>query len=63
MELPFSGVMTREKMICYDIKKEVISRWAIKNPTPLYDKKSNETIGKKLQELMAALNETLPQNP
>lgn len=36
-QLPFSGVMTRERLTCYDIKKEVIKEWAKNNPRELYD--------------------------
>ena len=34
---PFKGVMTKSKMDCYDIKKEVIIEWAKNNSIPLYD--------------------------
>ena len=33
----FKGVMTKSKMDCYDIKKEVIIEWAKNNSIPLYD--------------------------
>lgn len=35
--LPYSGVVTREKIRCYDIPKNVIKKWAEDNAISLYD--------------------------
>lgn len=58
--LPFSGVTTREKMACYDIKKEVIKKWASENAVPLYDD-SDDTldIKAKLVEIQKKVNEEI----
>ena len=44
---PFKGVSTRKKMNCYDIKKEVIIKWAEKDSIPLYDNSQETTEIKK----------------
>lgn len=55
--LPFSGVMTRDKITCYDIKKEVIRKWAGDNALTIYDK-SDETISikERLNKILSDLN-------
>ena len=57
IEFPFSGVMTRDKMWCFDIKKDVIKKWAENNPIQIYDNscKSNE-IKRILQNLKTTLD-------
>lgn len=58
--LPFSGVTTREKMACFDIKKEVIEKWAAKNAVPLYDNsKDTQDIKAKLAEIQKKVNEEI----
>lgn len=44
MQLPFSGVMTRDKMFCFDIKKDVLLEWANVNAVPLYDNRTTEIL-------------------
>ena len=57
-KLPFSGVMTRDKMCCFDIKKEVITHWADKNRIQLYD---NSPISIAIKEKMRNIKTTLDE--
>lgn len=56
--LPFSGVATREKMICYDIRKDVIDNWAKKHPVQLYDK-SVSGLAQKLSDIKKLLDDKI----
>ena len=56
MELPFSGVMTREKMICFDIKKEVLGNRANGNQIRIYD---NSCQSDELKKILHTLKTSL----
>lgn len=58
--LPFSGVQTNEKMYCYDIKKTVITNWAINNKKTLYvNSDANLAMKKKLKSIQTKLDEEI----
>ena len=47
-------------MACFDIKKEVIEKWAAKNAVPLYDNsKDTQDIKAKLAEIQKKVNEEI----
>ena len=55
--LPFSGVMTKEKITCFDIKKDVIKEWAKINPMDLYDNSmENQNIKQRLLDIKAEVD-------
>lgn len=55
---PFSGVKTRDKICCIDIKKEVLAKWADKNRIQLYDNTPNNiAIKEKMQNIKTTLDE------
>lgn len=61
---PFSGVKTRDKICCFDIKKEVLAKWADKNRIQLYDNTTNNiTIKEKMQNIKTTLDEEIRNNP
>lgn len=56
--LPYSGVMTRDKMMCFDIKKSVIQQWSAKNHIQLYDNSQEMLdIKQKLSEIQAMVDD------
>ncbi len=60
VQLPFSGVMTRDKMFCFDIKKDVLLDWAESNAVQLYDNSpANLAIKQKLYEIKEELDRSL----
>ncbi len=59
IQLPFSGVMTRDKIICFDIKKDVLLEWANVNAVPLYD---NSTANIAIKQGLADIKEELDRS-
>ena len=56
-QFPFSGIMTKEKISCLDIKKDVIKRWSEKKTILLYDNsQANLAIKQKLQEILEEMD-------
>lgn len=55
--LPFKGVMTQDKLYCFDIKKDVIKKWALENAIELYDRSAeNNAIKDRLHNILTDLN-------
>lgn len=58
--LPYSGAMTRERLTCYDIKKEVITSWAQANAVQLYDNSPEvQSVKARMNEIQDELNDLL----
>ena len=56
LTLPFNGVITREKIACYDIRKTIINEWATDNTVILYDETEYvQSIQTKLQEILSSI--------
>lgn len=54
--LPFSGVTTKEKMACFDIRKEIMNEWAADNAVVLYD---NTEDSQSIKDLLDKIQLTL----